>query len=168
MKRQTRKPKGFTLIEVLIVVAIVAIASGILLAGSGNGRTNREVETAAREFAGVVREAQSYALSGKQVVADTIPCRSQVSWGGSSYTLTYWYKNGSGTCDQTSVLATYTLKKGVTFSNSSSFYFTLPHAGLSFGSGNVSAGFSKQSSSHIVCVYGPAGRIIDRAGTTCP
>lgn len=161
--------RAFTLIEVMVVVAIISIMAVIVIIPLGSGRIKRELEANAREFVGVVREAQNYALTGKQAVAGTDPCSFRVNWGGSNYTLTYWYKNVSGTCNQTFQMATYTLKNGVTFSNTSNLYFTLPHADLTFGAPGPSIGatFIKQSSSHIACVYAD-GRISDQPGAICP
>lgn len=73
---------GFTLIEVVIVIAIVGISSGIILASmTSSQRVERETETAARKFAALVREAQNDALTGKQLVASTDPCYYQIGWG---------------------------------------------------------------------------------------
>lgn len=159
--------RAFTLIEVMIVVAIIGILSGIVIIPLGNGRIERELETNAREFVGVVREAQNYALTGKQAVAGTDPCRFFMSWSGSSYTLSYWYKDASGVCNQTFLMATYTLNNGVAFGSGDTLYFTLPHANLDFSTGSRGATFTKQSINHIACVYAD-GRISDQTGASCP
>jgi prepilin-type N-terminal cleavage/methylation domain-containing protein len=159
--------RAFTLIEVMVVVAIIGIMAGIVIIPLGNGRIERELEANAREFVGVVREAQNYALTGRQAVAGTDPCRFHMSWSGSNYTLTYWYKDAGGTCNQTSPMAAYTLKNGVVFGNSDTLYFTLPHANLDFSTGSRGATLTKQSISHIACVYAD-GRISDQSGASCP
>lgn len=158
---------GFTLIELLIVIAIISILSVIVLVSLGDGRAKKELETNANEFAGVVREAQNYALTGKQAVSGTTPCGYQISWSGSSYSITYRSINASGVCVADSTLAEYFLKNGVVFNGSDSFTFNLPYADLSFGSGTKTIIFTKQSLSHAVCVYG-GGRTIDVTGATCP
>lgn len=158
---------GFTLIEIIVVVTIISILSVVLLLSFGDSRVKKELETNANEFAGVVREAQNYALTGKQAVSGTTPCRYQISWNGLSYSIIYWKIDTSGVCVSDSTLAQYSLKNGVVFSGSDSFTFNLPYADLSFGSGTKTIIFTKQSLSHVVCVYG-GGRTIDVAGATCP
>jgi prepilin-type N-terminal cleavage/methylation domain-containing protein len=163
----SEKSAGFTLIEVMIVIMIVGSMAIIMLVSFGSGQTERQLETNAREFVGMVREAQNYALTGKQAVAATDPCRFQVSWSGAVYSMTYWYKDAAGVCNQTSPMVTSTLKDGVTFSNADNFYFTLPHANLSFGSGSKGAILTKQSSFRVACTYS-SGLINELAGAACP
>lgn len=174
MGKQTKKSlKAFTLVEIVVVVAIVGIMSALLFVNLSSNQATRAVETNTREFVGVVREAQNHALSGKQLVIGTDPCRYEINWGGvngttnKSYNLKYWYKNASGTCNQSSVFATYSLKPGVTFSSGASFYFTLPHATLDFASGSRVAIFMKASATHSACVYFN-GRITDQVSASCP
>ncbi|OGI21422.1 MAG: hypothetical protein A2808_00250 [Candidatus Moranbacteria bacterium RIFCSPHIGHO2_01_FULL_55_24] len=151
----------------MIIIIIIGVASGILLTGLGTGQAEREVEAASRELVGALREAQGYALTGRQIVANTDPCRFQVSWGGGTYSLTYWYKDSSGVCNQSSAIGTYTLKRGVAFSNTSAFYFTLPHAGVSFGGASAGAIVSKAGITRTACTYAD-GRIQDVSGGSCP
>ena len=164
-----KNPRAFTLIEVMVVLAIIGIMTVLVVTSLGNGRVQRELETNAREFAAVVREAQNYALTGKQFVAGTTPCFFSVSGGGAGYTLTYGYKNvGTGACSETSPV-NYALKNGVTFSGAvDTVPFTLPHATLDIVAGSKSATFIKSSTYHKVCVYAD-GRITDYAGNAvCP
>lgn len=158
---------GFTLIEVVIVMAIMSIMVVIVVVSFGNGRIERELETNAREFVGVVREAQNYALTGKQAIIGTEPCYFHISWSGSNYTLSYLFKDADHVCNQTFVMATYTLKNGVVFSNADAFSFSLPHAILDFATASKEVILNKQSISRVVCVYA-TGRISDQLGVTCP
>jgi type II secretion system protein H len=163
-----KNPNAFTLIEVMVVMAIMAIMAAIAMISLGSGHIKKDLETNAREFVGVVREAQNYALTGKQAVVGTDPCRFRIDWGGSTYALTYWYKNAAGNCNQTFQMATYTLKNGVVFSNNNTnfLYFTLPHANSNFGA-IKSATLTKRSNSHTVCIY-EDGRMNDQPGISCP
>lgn len=155
--------RGFTFIEVIVVMAIIGIMAGIVAVSFKTGRVEKELETNAREFAGVVREAQNYALTGKQFKTDTSPCRFQVEWSESSYKLIYYYKDASGNCNQPLTMVTYPLKNGVTFGNSGNLFFTVPHADFS---GNTSATFSKSQNNYFVCISSD-GRITDK-NTSCP
>ncbi|MFZ2300030.1 MAG: prepilin-type N-terminal cleavage/methylation domain-containing protein [Candidatus Moraniibacteriota bacterium] len=158
-------PRAFTLIEVMVVIAIISILTGVVIASLGKGRVQRELETNAREFASVVREAQNYALTGKQIAGNTA-CAFYVRWSASAYALEYTYKNGSENCTATPTpiaTRTHTLKYGVTFANQGIVAFALPWANTSAQQVN----FQKLTSRHSVCVS-DAGKISDQAGTICP
>lgn len=177
---------AFTLVEVVVVMAIIGIMTAVVSVSLGDSRTKKELETNARAFVGVVREAQNYALTGKQFTVSGVvqdPCTDgfRVRWydgASNTYTLRYRYKNTTGSCSGF-LVATYILKNGVVFVGGPSFnsiYFTLPHANILNNSGislesvspnYVTVTFTKQSLSHVVCIYAD-GRILDQAGSTCP
>lgn len=157
--------RGFTLIEVMVVMAIISIVSGMVIVSLTDSRVKRELETNAREFVGVVREAQNYALTGKQIGGNTA-CSFSVTWmAPSTYNLKY---TPSGNCTATPTsTASYSLKNGVIFQNAStsgSFNFALPHANFS---GNTSVKFTKKGIWHTVCISSD-GRISDKPGPSCP
>lgn len=163
--------RGFTLIEILIVVAIIGIASTITLVSLNSGRTDRELEAAAREFASGIREAQNYALTGKQAVASTDPCRYQMNWSGGQYTLTYWYAPAGGSCavPSSSTVVTYTLKGGVAFVGAlDSVWYKPPHAANDIAASKLIT-LSKSGRFHSVCLY-KNGRVLDQPGQlmACP
>lgn len=165
------KKKGFTLIEILITVTIVGIASAITLVNLNSGRTDRELEAAAREFASGIREAQNYALTGKQIVINTNPCRYQMSWSGGQYTLTYWYAAAGGSCaaPSSSTMATYTLKGGVAFVGAlDGVWYKPPHAANDIVASKLII-LSKGGRFHSVCLY-KNGRVLDQPGqlVACP
>lgn len=165
MKRTMKKNLvALTLIEMLVVVAIIGITSSIVLVDWSGNRTVRYLDNAAQEVEGVVRSAQNSALTGAQGVVGTQPCRFRVSWGGSTYSILYYYKDGSGMCNQTSPLGSYTLTSGVTFSSVGNFEFTVPHATVS---ANQTILLTKLGVRHVVCVY-TSGRVDHVAGATCP
>lgn len=158
--------RAFTLIEMLVVMAIVGIMTTVIVASLGSGRTKRELETNAREFASTVREAQSYALTGKQAIGGGSACAFSVTWMGSST-----YKLGStpsGSCGAipTSIVS-YSLKNGVTLSNFGTISFKLPWAAVVSGGGSKVI-FSKSSNTHSVCIN-VEGKITDQVGSSsCP
>lgn len=160
---------GFTLIETLVIMAIIGVASAVALAGFGGGRIDRELEASAREFASTVREAQNYALTGRQLTPGTDPCRYQTSWGGGQYTLTY-FANVGGACGSNTVFATYPLKGGVTFNGAGSVSYSPPHATNDIpAAGSRLILLTKNSQYYSVCLY-KNGRVLDQAGqlSTCP
>lgn len=159
---------GFTLIEMLVVVAIVGIMTTVVVASFGSGRTKKELETNAREFAAALRETQSYALTGKQVAGGGSACAFSVTWMDLST-----YKLGStasGSCEaEPTSLTSYSLKNGVTLSNFGMISFKLPWAAVTFTSGSGSQViFSKSSDTHSVCIN-VEGKITDQVGSlSCP
>lgn len=163
--------KGFTLIEIIVVMAIISIVSGMVIVSLTDSRVKRELETNAREFVGVVREAQNYALTGKIITGASIPvtavpCYFGVSWRSDldNYKISYIYKNSdTDTCDvngSSYSVATYAMKNGAEISSDGSLFFRLPHANFS---GNTSVEFTKKGIIHKVCIFSD-GRISDRPG----
>ncbi|MDP3957110.1 MAG: prepilin-type N-terminal cleavage/methylation domain-containing protein [bacterium] len=152
---------GFTLIEVMVVVAIMGIMAVLSIVSLGNGRIQRDLEANAREFAGVVREAQNYALTGKQTGGGAV-CAFSVTWTGSS---TYELgSTASGDCGgSVTSLANYSLKNGVTLNNFGTISFALPWARTGGGQAN----FSKGSDTYSVCISAD-GKISDQIGAVCP
>ena len=166
MKKTKENLFAFTLIELLVVVAIIGITSSIVLVEWSSGRIEKQLESSAREVEAVVREAQNFSLTGYQAVAGAgnEPCAFKVTWGGSVYSLTYFY--GSGTdCDQSLVLQSHTLQNGVTFSGGANFDFQLPHG--SFVGATKVITLTKSGSTHTVCVYAN-GLINNISGAACP
>lgn len=162
--KKNKVVRAFTLAELLIVLAIIGITTTVLLTDWSGNRTIQYLDNGAREVEAVIRGAQNAALSGVQVSATDRPCGYQITWAGSSYTVTYRYKDGAGVCNQSSQLSSHGLTNGVAFDSGSNFEFTLPY-------GTVAADQTilliKQGVYHAVCVY-TSGRIITTPGSTCP
>lgn len=150
--------RGLTLIELMISIAIISIMAGVIIVSMSSGKTDRELDAAAREFASIVREAQNYALTGKQLVANSVPCKYHLTWvrGRSDYSLMYEYElNGTCVPPSPTYSISYTLKNGVTFATPGiqAFYFSPPHGTLSFDAGVRSVGLSKDGQSRIICIH---------------
>jgi prepilin-type N-terminal cleavage/methylation domain-containing protein len=175
MRKASKNLKAYTLIEALVVVAIIAIVTSIILVSYSNSRRTQQLEGAAREVEAAVREAQSYALTGYQGVVGTDPCRFEVAWSGTTYSVTYWYKSTSDdscTGADPLVLGSYAVRNGVAFTSGGSFSYTPPYATASFDSNDgvvesrvVPLTFS--GSFQAVCVY-DNGLINNRTGASCP
>lgn len=65
---------GFTLLEVLATVFIIGIMATVALVSTHRGKIDKEVSIAAQQVASSIREAQNYALSGKQPDAINTTC----------------------------------------------------------------------------------------------
>ncbi|MCK4635441.1 MAG: type II secretion system protein [Candidatus Moranbacteria bacterium] len=83
MKKQKQKnkffKKGFTLLELLIVVAIIGIMTSALFIAMARGGVSNALKVASRQLAGAIRETQTYALTGKQRESDLYPCAFRFS-----------------------------------------------------------------------------------------
>ena len=111
--------KGFSFIELMIVIAIAGIMTAVSLVSMSAARQKRDVEIAAREVATAVREAQSYALTGKNLKTKTTDCKFIFTWESSSYKV-------SDCKDQS-----YSLKNNVTFyDGNKSLSFDVPFANI--------------------------------------
>ena len=147
-----QKNTGVTLIELIVVMAILGIMASITTISFGSSRDKRAVETNARQFAAVVRLAQNYALSGKRAPGVTTPtCGYQVSNNGSAYFIKALKIGASGACDADPVISeSYTLNQGVAMTIATDVVsFEIPYGKKS---GASSFTFSKGASSHYVCI----------------
>ncbi len=73
--RPSRRPaeKGFTLLELLVVLAVVALAGSVVAFGVGGGLENLRLRTASKQLVALLRHARDQAASLKtrtSVIAD--------------------------------------------------------------------------------------------------
>lgn len=167
-----RKPAvwGFTLLELMVAMAIVGILTAATAVSLNSSRTKKEVEVAAREVTAAIREAQNYALTGKRVSDTEYPCdyKFNATIGASGYSIEYDYHvYGSTTCDDSNVLYSSSLKNKVTFKSvaPNPVSFSIP-----YGSTNPAARvvLEKKSLQYTVCVNS-SGNIEEKIGdVACP
>lgn len=150
--------QGFTLIEIVIVIAIIGIMTALVFAISGPSRKSSELESSAVEVITALREAQNYALTGRQISADCTIYNMSLS--GSEYVLTN-IGGGTGTCK---LSQTYKLKNGVTFIGSPSVNFEAPHA-IKSGAGVI--GLTKGGNNYYICINS-MGVITKNPNPSCP
>ena len=156
--------KAVTLIELIITIAIIGIMTGVLLVSFGSSRTDKALETAARETAATIREAQNYALTGKGAGAG---CNIYTfSYGNGDDKNEYGIDNGGG-C---SINASYSLENGVVFQNSGSFNFSAPHGAIGgLGVSPRIITLNKGGKNINVCVYS-SGKVVETeiGAENCP
>ena len=76
-ERQIFKNCGFTLIEMLVVLAIIIVITGIVIFNVGAERQNSALLRSAQKLSLDLRRAQSFALSSKTYKTAGVPC----GWG---------------------------------------------------------------------------------------
>lgn len=69
--------KGFTLIEMLVVLAIIGVITGIVVFNIGSEKQNSALLRSAQNLSLNLRRAQNFALSSKNFKTSSVPC----SWG---------------------------------------------------------------------------------------
>lgn len=183
--KRYKASQGFTLIEVLVSVAILAIMAAVTIASLSGSRNRQEVGGAARVVAAILRDAQNNALAGKNItgVSSSRPCQFRVRTIPGTGTIWHEQLNaGSVSCpnlggpslDVWSGAST-DLLNGVKFSASpTEARFDVPRgeprnlAGAPLTSIPVDFSITKGPDTAHVCVY-PLGRIEETAvGASCP
>jgi Tfp pilus assembly protein FimT len=61
------KNKSFTVIELIVVIAIVGLVSGIFLAHYRSGEQVSDLQTYSQKIVGLLKQAQSLALAGQEM-----------------------------------------------------------------------------------------------------
>ena len=116
--------KGFSLMEVIITLAIIAIMTGVLFA-KNNNKAAQEVQLAAREMAAQLRLLQNDAINGKVIGGKNI-CKAEMSLtaGANTYETRYYDQ-----CSSANPIATnpFTLKK-IELLHTGSISFSVPMA----------------------------------------
>jgi prepilin-type N-terminal cleavage/methylation domain-containing protein len=158
-----KNKKGVTLLELMTVIGIISIMSVVLFVSMQNGRTEKELEIAARNIASSIRAVQSDAINGKKAL------------GCSSGYLFYWGDDGGGSRTETKYQykidgcnpqPTVTLDRGVYFAAFGSFEFQAVSASPVFSGGINWIVIKKDSKNYIICVS-DRGNVTEKAGTSC-
>lgn len=162
---------GFTLIELIVVVAIIGIVSSIVIVSLSSNRANAAAEQAALTFTANVRQAQNSALTGRNSDSTEDNCYFAIRIESATrYSLVNYYRSG-GNCDGgPNVVFTTNLTGGVRFTGVASYptilAFSLPRAEVyKYSSGSFNAlgaseeiSFTRAGVSRSMCLY-PTGRI---------
>lgn len=140
--RKFRTPNGFTLIELMIVVAFISILTSLGIAAYSSYNSSQEVQSSASNFESMLSTAKSRSLT--QVIPAS--CGNNpvtgyevdVTLGGQQYTL-------SVDCGTKQVVTTNNLPPNVDFGNGStaSTFFTISNGNLAAQSSVIITGYGQ-------------------------
>ena len=154
--------KGFSIIEVLVAMALIMIMTGVLLVSQSGNKAQKDAENAARQVAAQLRGLQSEALSGKQI-GDSYVCFFTFTANANEAEYSIGYKDCP---DGAKSLDSQTIKlnsgKGNTkFDDSgATVSFSVPHGAVA-GSSQIT--LKSDNKSAYVCVCS-SGNIFDTKG----
>ena len=144
MDKKTKKRKflrGFTVIEILVIIGIMGIMLSVALVSLSGGRTSAKLDAAQREVASAIQTAKSNALQGK-TASGSVPKYWGIYFDNDNKTYKIVPSNAPGT-DIAGGTETYTLSNGVTFSvtnvTSRRIYFSIPNGNILRGNGSLYA-----------------------------
>ncbi len=119
--------RGFTLIEALVVMAVIATLSSMVLTSSFLGQKRYNVSRAVQQMSADLRRAQNLALSGKMQGGVTPTGYGIYTVGANSYVLFYNTSNDKQHVGSSVVLETITLSSDILIAPvSKSIYFAPP------------------------------------------
>ncbi|MEF3692398.1 MAG: prepilin-type N-terminal cleavage/methylation domain-containing protein [Candidatus Moraniibacteriota bacterium] len=116
-----KNKKGATLIEIVAVIAIIGIMTGATIVSFSKARTQAAVEGETEKLISVIREAQNYALTGKQASSECYEYRILTDGDGA-------YKLGNYPGPGCTLNSSFNLENGVKFESSVGVTFEAPHA----------------------------------------
>jgi type II secretory pathway pseudopilin PulG len=135
MKKRYKKNFGFTIVELLVIIAIMGIMLAVGMISLTKGSSDAKIISAQREVASAIRTAKSYALQGK-----TVSGNAPMYWGF-KFTNDTSYEIFSNDGSSDTQREAYTLSNGVKRDNPASaadtrVIFSVPNGDISFSSGS--------------------------------
>ncbi len=130
--------KGFTLIDLIVSMAIFSVLTGAVIVNFRAGSRNDSVRRGAQIIASTLREAQTMTLSGTELSDGSFPTGGygvRVSTDNTNALIVFADSDDSGTyTDATEDVRTVTLPQEVTFSIGSTLdvLFSAPDASIFF------------------------------------
>lgn len=149
-----------------MVVALVLIMTGIAFVYLSDYKREKYLELAGREVAAAVREAQNNALTGKSGSGE-YPCRYNFVGSGSSYSITYDYHNGDGSCTLSNTYSTRAIENDITFNPASSFSFVIPFGVIESGT-MQEVRLEKETDNHYYICVETSGNVYEKSDSPCP
>ena len=129
VKGQLLRKRGFSLMELMVVMAIIAIMTVAVFANKNSNKATSDVEVVTRQVAAQIRALQNEALNGK-LIEGVIVCQYNFNAWNSVYTVSY----GDCTTNATIASGTQTVdltKKKVSFDGAAvNLYFSSPRGNV--------------------------------------
>lgn len=124
MKRLSRRINAFSILELIIIIAIIGLLVSITVASYGTFQKQQKVEAQAKAFADVLELAKNKAAAGD--VAGLANCKDSVGTDFERYRvrLTSPTYDLSILCDGSwTTINTYRLESGIVFQSNTTIYF---------------------------------------------
>ena len=149
--------KGVSLIELMVVIAIIGIMSSIGFALWQSSKNATYLDIAQREVASAVRAAQSYALQGKRL-SSGVPSTYGVGFTANNAYCIYHDSFNAGNCIETFALNNGVVLRGFS-AGSNVVFFNVPFGDRS-SSGNITWTFEHGGTSMTksIVIY-PSGKV---------
>lgn len=123
--------KGYTLVEILIVISIIAVLLSFTLAGFSNARERQAIQAAKEQILSVLQSAQKSAFTGHKDCDGTLT--------GIQVTFSLDTINTQALCTAGSGALTSTTIRDISFSSAPSLTFQPLQDGVVFAAGGNSA-----------------------------
>ncbi len=161
--------RGYTLVEMVVVIAIVGVVSTFLVASFVGSQATWALDASSRELTAILRQAENSAATGRYIDASKVPCLYGVDKASTNqYVLYYKYRTGT---DCTSVSArvnimTYTLRGGATFQSfASPIEYSLPRGDLN---GNTVITLADAPAASLNVCISQSGMVVGGITQVCP
>ena len=152
-----KKTQGFSLIELLIVLAIVGIMTSIVLGISARDKTRTEVRAVADEVAERINDARQRSTSGDTGSTTQKACGFGVDFPTAGGYTVFYNQTASGVCASTfsvssSSLFTWANTARVIVSGGTTLFFSVPFGSFSGGVSDIPVSSTSGGVTFHVCV----------------
>lgn len=108
-----QKMKGFTLIELMVTIGVLAIIATIAAPSFGTMLTNQNLNRSAQELVGTLNTARSKAIVERRTVTVHLETKNKASLSNNTSDTFYWMPQGDAELTTTTTQLTYQLTGGV-------------------------------------------------------
>jgi prepilin-type N-terminal cleavage/methylation domain-containing protein len=138
-KNKKIKLTGFTLVEIMVVISILAIMTLVSFASLSSSKKNVALRSAQREVASAIRIAQSYALQGKWPSGAASVCGYGFRFETTSQYRIFYFSKTGGVCDinNQTISESQALQGGVVLSSPNNSLSTTTRVYFNIPNGNA-------------------------------
>jgi prepilin-type N-terminal cleavage/methylation domain-containing protein len=150
---------GFTLIEIMMVIALIGILSIVTIVSMRSRQNQNKLKVAQAETEAIIKQAQSYALQGKKQ-GNVVPKYYGIKFSADGKSYSFCINSNDLDVDCSNPIESYQFKNGVMLSagQGTQISFDVPYGNcrLSSASDNLTVTFKLDNSSR--------GMIINKGG----